>query len=88
MQEMEMAVEYIAALGIDDQQSQLNKAWINTSETNLLKLHWLVIIDSSYHQYILHLKLHLPLVLRAEDGDDGRVLFIESYLGLKFRVAT
>ena len=49
---MEKAGEYIAILGIDDQQSQLNKTWINTSETNLLKLHWLVKIDSSYHQYI------------------------------------
>ena len=36
MQEVEMAGEYIAALGIDDQQSQLNKTWINTSETNLV----------------------------------------------------
>ena len=88
MQEMEMAGEDIAALGIDDQQSQLNKAWINTSETNLLQSHWLVIIDSSYHPYLLHLELLLPLALRAEDGDDGRVLFIESYLGLEFRVAT
>ena len=67
MQEMEMAGEYIAALGIDDQQSQLNKAWINTSETNLLKSHWLVIIDSSCHQYILHLELLLPLALHAEE---------------------
>ena len=88
MQEMDIAGEDFATFGTDDQQSQPNKAWINTSENNLLKSHWLVIIDSSCHQYILHLKLLLPLVLRLEDGDNGCVLFIGSYLGLEFRVAT
>ena len=88
MQEMNIAGEDFATFGTDDQQSQPNKAWINTSKNNLLKSHWLVIIDSNYHQYTLHLKLLLPRVLRLEDGDNGRVLFIGSYLGLEFRVAT
>ena len=89
MQEMNIAGKDFATFGTDEQQSQPNKAWINTSKNNILKSHWLVIIDSNCHQYTLHLKLLLLLrVLHLEDGDNGRVLFIGSYLGLEFSVAT
>jgi len=84
MQEMNIAGKDFATFGTDEQQSQPNKAWINTSKNNILKSHWLVIIDSNCHQYTLHLKLLLLLrVLHLEDGDNGRVLFIGSYLGLE-----